>query len=113
MTMAYIIMVQPAVLSGVMFGKPTGMDFNAVMAATCLSAALATLIMALYARYPIAQAPGMGGGLAHREPGKGVHRARALLGARGIHAAFFGDLRSSHEVRNGPIARRTPRSFEA
>ena len=43
-----------------MFGKPTGMDFGAVTAATCLSAALATAIMALYARYPIAQAPGMG-----------------------------------------------------
>ena len=60
LTMAYIIVVQPAVLSGVMFGQPTGMDFGAVMTATCLSAALATAIMALYARYPIAQAPGMG-----------------------------------------------------
>ncbi len=60
LTMAYIIFVQPAVLSGAMFGKPTGMDFGAVMTATCLSAALATLLMALYARYPIAQAPGMG-----------------------------------------------------
>jgi AGZA family xanthine/uracil permease-like MFS transporter len=60
LTMAYIIFVQPAVLSGSMFGKPTGMDFGAVMTATCLSAALATVIMALYARYPIAQAPGMG-----------------------------------------------------
>ena len=60
LTMAYIIFVQPAVLSGTMFGKPTGMDFGAVMTATCLSAALATLIMALYANYPIAQAPGMG-----------------------------------------------------
>ena len=59
-TMAYIIFVQPAVLSGAMFGKPTGMDFGAVTTATCLSAALATAIMALYARYPIAQAPGMG-----------------------------------------------------
>jgi AGZA family xanthine/uracil permease-like MFS transporter len=58
--MAYIIVVQPAVLSGVMFGQPTGMDFGAIMTATCLSAALATAIMALYARYPIAQAPGMG-----------------------------------------------------
>jgi AGZA family xanthine/uracil permease-like MFS transporter len=36
------------------------MDFGAIMTATCLSAALATAIMALYARYPIAQAPGMG-----------------------------------------------------
>ncbi len=60
LTMAYIIFVQPAVLSGQMFGKTTGMDFGAVMVATCLSAALASAIMGLYARYPIAQAPGMG-----------------------------------------------------
>ncbi len=60
LTMAYIIVVQPAVLSGKMFGRETGMDFGAVMAATCLSAALATVLMALLARYPIAQAPGMG-----------------------------------------------------
>src|ERR1700741_2097250 len=60
LTMAYIIFVQPAVLSGSMFGMKTGMDFGAVTTATCLSAALATAIMALYARYPIAQAPGMG-----------------------------------------------------
>jgi AGZA family xanthine/uracil permease-like MFS transporter len=60
LTMAYIIVVQPAVLSGVMFGQTTGMDFGAIMTATCLSAALATAIMAFYARYPIAQAPGMG-----------------------------------------------------
>lgn len=60
LTMAYIIFVQPAVLSGAMFGKPTGMDFGAVTTATCLAAALATGIMALLARYPIAQAPGMG-----------------------------------------------------
>src|SRR6266568_6634334 len=60
LTMAYIIVVQPAVLSGAMFGKPTGMDFGAVTTATCLSAALATALMALLARYPIAQAPGMG-----------------------------------------------------
>src|ERR1700755_1126618 len=60
LTMAYIIFVQPAVLSGKMFGIQTGMDFGAVTTATCLSAALATAIMAIYARYPIAQAPGMG-----------------------------------------------------
>ncbi len=60
LTMAYIIFVQPAVLSGAMFGMKTGMDFGAVTTATCLSAALASAIMALYARYPIAQAPGMG-----------------------------------------------------
>jgi len=43
-----------------MLGIDTGMDFGAVTMATCLSAALATAIMAIYARYPIAQAPGMG-----------------------------------------------------
>lgn len=60
LTMAYIIFVQPAVLSGRMFNIETGMDFGAVTTATCLAAALATAIMGLYARYPIAQAPGMG-----------------------------------------------------
>jgi adenine/guanine/hypoxanthine permease len=60
LTMAYILFVQPAVLSGSLFGKPTGMDFGAVATATCLSAAVASAVMALYARYPIAQAPGMG-----------------------------------------------------
>ena len=59
-TMAYIIVVQPAILSGAMFGISTGMDFGSVMTATCLAAALATVAMALFARYPIAQAPGMG-----------------------------------------------------
>jgi len=54
MAMAYIIFVQPSILS------QGGMDFGAVMVATCLSAAIATLVMALYANYPIALAPGMG-----------------------------------------------------
>jgi AGZA family xanthine/uracil permease-like MFS transporter len=58
--MAYIIVVQPAVLSGAMFGTSTGMDFGAITTATCLSAALASAIMGFYGRYPIAQAPGMG-----------------------------------------------------
>jgi adenine/guanine/hypoxanthine permease len=54
-TMSYIVFVQPAVLS-----QHAGMDFGAVMVATCLSAALATLVMGLWADYPIAQAPLMG-----------------------------------------------------
>jgi adenine/guanine/hypoxanthine permease len=54
-TMCYIVFVQPAVLS-----QAAGMDFGAVMTATCLSAALATLVMGLWANYPIAQAPLMG-----------------------------------------------------
>jgi len=60
LTMAYIIFLQPAILSGQMFKTSTGLDFGAVMVATCLSATLATAIMGLYARYPIGQAPGMG-----------------------------------------------------
>ncbi len=60
LTMAYIIVVQPLVLSGRMFDFDTGMDFGAVTTATCIAAALASAIMGLYGRYPIAQAPGMG-----------------------------------------------------
>jgi AGZA family xanthine/uracil permease-like MFS transporter len=62
LTMAYIIFLQPAILSGQAFQPTiaTGLDFGAIMAATCLSAALATAIMGLYGRYPIGQAPGMG-----------------------------------------------------
>ena len=63
LTMAYIIFVQPAILSGTMFDIDTGIDFGAITTATCLSAALATLIMGLYARHPIALAPGMGANL--------------------------------------------------
>jgi len=54
MTMAYIIFVNPAILS------ETGMDFGAIMTATCLASAIGTLIMGLYANYPFALAPGMG-----------------------------------------------------
>ncbi|MDH4184751.1 MAG: NCS2 family permease, partial [Nitrospinota bacterium] len=54
LTMSYIIFVQPAVLSA------TGMDFNAVMMATCVSSAIACLLMAVLANYPIALAPAMG-----------------------------------------------------
>ncbi|UCG52559.1 MAG: NCS2 family permease, partial [Candidatus Latescibacterota bacterium] len=54
MTMSYIVFVNPAVLS------QAGMDFGAVMTATCLSAAIATFAMGLVANYPIALAPGMG-----------------------------------------------------
>jgi AGZA family xanthine/uracil permease-like MFS transporter len=60
LAMSYIIVVQPAVLSGSMFGIDTGLDFGAVTTATCLAAALSTALMALYARTPLAQAPGMG-----------------------------------------------------
>jgi len=54
MAMAYIIFVNPAMIS------QTGMDFGAAMAATCIAAAAATIMMGLYVNYPIALAPGMG-----------------------------------------------------
>ena len=54
MTMAYILVVNPGMLSD------TGMDFGGVFTATALSAIIATLVMALYAKYPFALAPGMG-----------------------------------------------------
>jgi AGZA family xanthine/uracil permease-like MFS transporter len=62
LTMSYIIFVQPAVISQVMpgGGDPTGVFFGAVFMATCLSAAIATILMAFLANYPIGLAPGMG-----------------------------------------------------
>ena len=54
LTMAYIAFVNPQILS------EAGMPFDAVFVATCLSAAFSTLVMGLYANYPVALAPGMG-----------------------------------------------------
>ncbi|MBV6303679.1 NCS2 family permease [Candidimonas humi] len=54
LTMSYIIFVNPEILAG------TGMDKSAVFVATCLAAALGTLIMAFVANWPIGMAPGMG-----------------------------------------------------
>jgi len=53
-TMAYIIFVNPSIL------KETGMPVAALTAATCLSAAVGSILMGAFARYPIALAPGMG-----------------------------------------------------
>lgn len=54
LAMAYIVVVNPLILSD------AGMDPGAVFVATCLAAAIGTLIMGLWGRLPIAQAPGMG-----------------------------------------------------
>lgn len=54
LTMAYILGVNPAMLSA------TGMDFQSVFLATAISAGIATIIMGLVANYPVALAPGMG-----------------------------------------------------
>ena len=54
LTMAYIIFVNPSILS------TTGMDSNAVFVATCLAAAIGSAVMGLWANWPIGMAPGMG-----------------------------------------------------
>ena len=54
LTMVYIVFVNPTILS------KAGMDPGAVFVATCVAAAVSTMVMALYANYPIALAPGMG-----------------------------------------------------
>src|SRR5436189_4438639 len=54
LTMVYIVFVNPTILAN------AGMDKGAVFVATCIAAAVSTLVMALYAHYPIALAPGMG-----------------------------------------------------
>ena len=54
LAMSYIIFVQPGVLS------QAGMNFQAVLCASCLAAALSTFLMGLIANYPVALAPGMG-----------------------------------------------------
>jgi len=54
LAMAYILAVNPNILSG------SGMDFNSVFTATAISAAIATLVMAFCANLPVALAPGLG-----------------------------------------------------
>src|SRR5436190_3990669 len=54
LTMVYIVFVNPQILGN------AGMDKGAVFVATCVAAAVSSLVMALYANYPIALAPGMG-----------------------------------------------------
>ncbi len=54
LAMAYITIVNPGILSD------AGMDFGAVFVATCIAAAVGTIVMGVHANYPIAQAPGMG-----------------------------------------------------
>jgi AGZA family xanthine/uracil permease-like MFS transporter len=53
MTMAYVVVVNPQILS------QAGMPVDGVLFATCISAAIATLVMGMWANYPIALAPGM------------------------------------------------------
>jgi len=90
MTMSYIIFLQPAILSS------TGMDPGAVMVATCISAALATLLMGFIAKYPIALAPGMG---------LNVFFAITVCGTSRLVRSLFQDLffLSSRPLRCGVV----------
>ncbi|HXV79478.1 MAG TPA: NCS2 family permease [Candidatus Binatia bacterium] len=96
MTMSYIISVQPTVLAS------AGMDFGAVMMATCLSSALATFLMGLLANYPIALAPAMGHNfffaftvcLAMQIPWQAALGAVFISGTLFLFLSFFG-LRES------------------
>ncbi|MCG8366817.1 MAG: NCS2 family permease [Pseudanabaenales cyanobacterium] len=60
MTMAYILVVNPLILSDGIFISQPGDLFPQLVVATAVSAAIGTLIMALYANYPFCLAPGMG-----------------------------------------------------
>ena len=70
LTMSYIIFVNPDILS------TTGMDRDAVFVATCLAAALGSLVMGLLANWPIGMAPGMG---------LNAFFAFTVVGATGLH----------------------------
>jgi len=72
LTMCYIIIVNPMILS------ETGMDHGAVFVATCLAAAIGCLVMGIVANYPIALAPGMGLNAYFTYSGMGVPWQTAL-----------------------------------
>ena len=84
-TMAYIIFVNPKILS------TTGMDANAVFVATCLAAAIGSTVMGLWANWPIAMAPGMGlnAFFAFTVVGKLGYTWQQALGAVFISGAIF------------------------
>ncbi|MFV3127980.1 NCS2 family permease [Niveispirillum sp. KHB5.9] len=85
LTMAYIIFVNPQILSA------AGMDHGAVFVATCVAAAIGSAIMGLYANYPIAQAPGMGlnAYFAFTVVGQMGHSWQVALGAVFLSGVLF------------------------
>lgn len=60
MTMAYVLIVHPLIMSDAVFITEPGDLFGELVIVTAISAAIGSLVMGLYARYPFAQAPGMG-----------------------------------------------------
>jgi AGZA family xanthine/uracil permease-like MFS transporter len=92
LAMAYILFVQPTVLGA------AGMDAGAVLTATCLASAVATLLMGVLANYPIAVAPAMGHNffftftvvIARGTPWPVALGAVAIAGAAFVLVAAFG-----------------------
>lgn len=60
MTMAYILVVNPRILSNAIFQEQPGDLFNQILIATAITSAFATALMGLLANYPFALAPAMG-----------------------------------------------------
>lgn len=85
LTMAYAVIVIPAVLSS------TGMDFNGAFLATGLTIIIATLIMGLFANYPIVIGPGLGlnAYLAYSVVSGGGHSWQTALGAVFLSGLLF------------------------
>lgn len=93
MTMAYIIFVNPMILSG------AGMDRGAVTTATILSAAITTFLMGIYVNYPFALASGMGlnafftSVVAAQYGWEAALGAVSILVAEGVHGSHHGIAR--------------------
>ena len=77
LTMAYIVVVNPTILSA------AGMPSSDVFFATCVSSAIATVVMALWARYPFSLAPGMGRAVGASSLRVASRSSRYCSGARG------------------------------
>jgi xanthine/uracil/vitamin C permease (AzgA family) len=91
-TLSYILFVQPAVLSA------AGMDFGAVLLATCVASALGCVLMGLLANYPVAMAPAMG------------HNLLRVAGRRDGSLPIYGDgwLQLGRRALRSALARRAP-----
>ena len=60
MTMAYVLVVHPLIMSDAVFLQESGDLFRELVVVTGITAAIGTLVMGLYAKYPFVLAPGMG-----------------------------------------------------
>lgn len=93
LAMAYILFVNPSILGDPLLNEGGGaMDAGAVFVATALAAAIGTLVMGIYGKYPIAQAPGMGLNAFFAYTvvlGMGIPWQQALLGVFASGLIFF------------------------